>query len=226
MTTVPREPDPHGLAPENRTFPDLEMRTTKPVVGENEYEENILKRAGGLRDHLLGYVSNVGLVIWLLSYCFADNALRIPLWQFVAGGAAGLFTWTFVEYWMHRGPYHHSPKATRVGHDLHHRFPKALIGIPYYVTLVAMVGIFFALRLLFDEVWLALIMAFVWTGYIGYTLIHHASHQLSPSNKLFAHIRKHHLIHHGRPDVNFGFLTTFWDRVFRTLFVPGTRKAY
>ena len=189
------------------------------AVGDDEYEAYIIEKSGKLRDHVLGYVSNVGLVIWLLSYCFQAGNLVLPLWHIGVGAFAGLFVWTFVEYWMHRGPYHHYPKMTRVGHDLHHRFPKALLGIPYYFTLIGVVSVFFIMQFIFDKPGLGLVMGFMWIGYIGYTLVHHASHQLSARNILFLGIRKHHLIHHTHPDKNFGFLTTFWDRVFGTYYV-------
>ena len=200
------------------------MQKNTEIIGDNEYEENILKKSTGLRDHLLGYVSNTALVIWLLSYSFENSVLVMPFWQFLTGAFVGIFVWTLIEYGMHRGPYHHYPKATKVGHDLHHRYPKALIGIPYYVTLIAVISVFFILQFIFEKPGLGLIMGFMWLGYICYTLIHHASHQLSAKNMLFSNIRKHHLINHVHPDKNFGFLTTLWDRVFGTLYIPKKKQ--
>lgn len=59
------------------------------AIGNDEYEAFIIAKSSKLRDHILGYVSNTGLVIWLLSYSLDNGSLVLPGWQIVISAFSG-----------------------------------------------------------------------------------------------------------------------------------------
>src|ERR1700690_919896 len=82
-------------------------------------------------------------------------ALALFAWcAYRAGGAAaaamyfpalavGLVVWTLAEYWIHRTLYHRTPVFSEF-HDRHHAQPKALIGLPSFLSLGIVVVIGYA----------------------------------------------------------------------------------
>ena len=62
------------------------------------------------------------------------------LWLFAF--VVGLAVWTFVEYVVHRWVYHAIPFFEKF-HDAHHDEPKALIGVPSFVSSGVMLAVFF-----------------------------------------------------------------------------------
>src|SRR4051812_6814378 len=55
----------------------------------------------------------------------------IPVWSLAL--VFGLGVWTLAEYLIHRFIYHHVPIFSAL-HDSHHREPKAMIGVPSFVS--------------------------------------------------------------------------------------------
>lgn len=166
-----------------------------------------------------GYVANLALVAWLCGQALSwDGAIhsRLSLVQWIVCSVAGLVLWTFSEYWLHRSIYHEIESPLQVGHDLHHDEPKALMGVPWYLTTVALVGLYYALASVFDPAKTGVVMGLTWLGYIGYCFVHHSIHHFHFKNPYFRHVLKHHLVHHVHPNLNWGITTDVWDRVFGT----------
>jgi sterol desaturase/sphingolipid hydroxylase (fatty acid hydroxylase superfamily) len=195
------------------------MKKLKNQVHKEKLEEiTFLKKMTTSHfNYYFGYVSNISLVIWLSSHAFEGGQSLLAWYEWIYISALGLFLWTLVEYLMHKFPYHVWKSAFEKGHRLHHERPYDLMGVPWYITLVIVVGIYFGLSQFVNPARLSLSMAAIWLGYIGYCVTHHAIHHWKLDNKLFKKLKKHHYIHHARHDKNIGMVTTFWDVVFGTL---------
>jgi sterol desaturase/sphingolipid hydroxylase (fatty acid hydroxylase superfamily) len=178
----------------------------------------LVARLGTSRfNYWFGYPVNVTLVAWLASRAFlggqppgAGRALLLL--------AAGLVVWTLAEYLLHRYLYHVLPSFLSVGHALHHASPRALIGVPWYLTTIAALALYAGLARVADPGAIGLLMAGAGLGYVLYCLAHHGSHHWRMRHPWLRRMRRHHLIHHAHPGYNWGFTTSLWDRVFGTLY--------
>lgn len=145
----------------------------------------------------------------------------------VAGFAAGIVTWTLLEYVLHRFAGHSKlvGKHVRKEHFAHHAKPdyftslprKLVLAVPVLSGLAAL-----AVPLVGWAAGLALVggTAFGWTFY---EQLHEATHVRGPRNGYGAWARRHHLHHHFQnPKANHGVTTPLWDLVFGTLERPET----
>lgn len=168
-------------------------------------------------NYWFGYVSNLTIVVFLCTRAFNGTTSLLTWLEWIYIPIAGLFIWTLVEYIMHKYAYHVIKGPAEKGHLMHHDRPYDLMGVPWYITLVAYLGAFYGLSYVFSPAHLAVYMAFIWLGYIAYCIVHHAIHHWKFENKLFKKLKKHHYIHHARDTKNIGIVTTFWDHIFRTI---------
>lgn len=125
---------------------------------------------------------------------------------------AGLITFTFYEYAIHRWLYHGRGYVGAI-HAQHHADADRLNGAPIYFSL----GIAAIHALVFGPVFAAGLLF----GYAQQSAIHHCEHAWPYSFGMLARsrLRKHHLRHHHDAATNFGISTLVWDHVF------GTRRA-
>ena len=142
--------------------------------------------------------------------------------------ALGAFTWTFLEYCLHRWVLHYTPKGP-LGkamldrlHIFHHQDPKdqSQVCIPPSLVLPAGVILFgistFVLRV--DLRFSIFFLSGLMTLLVIYDITHFSTHYMPASNGWLQRLKKHHMLHHfsdhhGR----FGVTSPFWDYVFRTL---------
>jgi sterol desaturase/sphingolipid hydroxylase (fatty acid hydroxylase superfamily) len=136
----------------------------------------------------------------------------------------GLFTFTFVEYWVHRSVYHIEPttparaKFQYTMHGVHHEYPKDKTRLalpPILAVLIAalLFGIFFVLM---GEASYAFFPGFL-VGYAGYLTIHFLVHAYNPPGNLFRYLWINHAIHHYKDgDTMLGVSSPLWDHVFGT----------
>jgi sterol desaturase/sphingolipid hydroxylase (fatty acid hydroxylase superfamily) len=130
---------------------------------------------------------------------------------------AGICAWTLVEYLVHRFIYHAVPIFERY-HDAHHENPEELIGAPSFLMIGFILIAFFTPLLAFGILVASGVTSGALIGYIGYMLVHHASHHFEPKpGTLLYEARLRHMAHHfhGTPG-NYGIITSFWDHVFST----------
>jgi 4-hydroxysphinganine ceramide fatty acyl 2-hydroxylase len=178
-----------------------------------------IRRLGSSRfNYWFGYVANVTLILWMGSRAIRDGQLALGWGQLAFFAVVGLYAWTLAEYLLHRYLYHVLPSFLSDGHELHHRSPRALIGVPWYLTTIAVVALHLLLIRALNPASVGVVMASCWTGYVLYCLIHHGSHHWTFRNRWLRRMRRHHLIHHAHPDTNWGFTTSLWDHVFGTAF--------
>jgi hypothetical protein len=187
---------------------------------------DFIRRLGSSRfNYWFGYVANLTLVAWMASHAWAGGQLLLSPLALAIYAVTGLLSWTLSEYLLHRYVYHVVPSFLSEGHALHHANPRALIGVPWYLTTIIVVAVFYAVTLVASPAPTGVFMAMNWFGYVLYCLAHHGSHHFQYRNAWLKKMKRHHLIHHGHPAYNWGFTTALWDRVFRTHYDRRPRPA-
>lgn len=180
-------------------------------------EEAIWRSQSSTFNYYAGYYSNGSMMICLLSFALGSARAPVPtLAQWLGYAISGVAVWTMMEYWFHRLPYHHGPKVIVMGHTMHHETPRALLGMPYYVTAMWYMPLYLGLSYVFNPAKLAIFMAFFGLGYIGYCGVHHGTHHWRFKNRLFKWWKTHHTLHHHHPEKNFAITMPLWDSVFGT----------
>jgi len=138
--------------------------------------------------------------------------------------AAGLFTWTLVEYVIHGVLAHTHRTIVTALHDGHHRDPHCVFAfrawIPTGVVLIGAIGWF----------GLAPGVIFLWgiaAGFAAYEYIHYRIHFVRASSAFESRLRARHLAHHiAQPDAIFGVTSPLWDVVFGTEPKPEQMREY
>jgi sterol desaturase/sphingolipid hydroxylase (fatty acid hydroxylase superfamily) len=138
---------------------------------------------------------------------------------------AGLWAWTLVEYAVHRWLYHRVPFFEKF-HDAHHADPNGLIGAPSFFAIGVILALFFAPLLAIGLIVASGFGGGTLVGYMGYMLVHHASHHVTPrpGSPLYRARMRHMAHHYHATPGNYGVITSFWDRVFSTN-LEGPRRA-
>jgi sterol desaturase/sphingolipid hydroxylase (fatty acid hydroxylase superfamily) len=190
------------------------MSSTTEETGDRT--EWIRRLGSSTFNYWFGYVANITLVVWLVSRAFATGRPRLTALELVSFAAAGLLSWTLVEWLLHRYIYHLWPSFLSEGHALHHEKPRALIGVPWYLTAIALVLLYELLAIPLRPSSTGVVMGMSWLGYIFYCIAHHGSHHWSLRRGWLKKMKRHHLIHHAHPEYNWGFTTPLWDHVFGT----------
>lgn len=138
---------------------------------------------------------------------------------------AGLVTFTFVEYWMHRSLYHidtdtpAKAKFQYTTHGVHHEYPrdKARLAMPPILAVVVAGSLFALFFFLMGEAAYAFFPGFIW-GYSGYLIVHYCVHAYPPPKNFMKHLWINHAIHHYKDgDIVFGVSSPLWDYVFGTM---------
>ncbi len=141
-----------------------------------------------------------------------------PAWALLLAAILGFLAWSLIEYGLHRFVLHGLQPFKR-WHEEHHQRPFALIGTSTPASLAFFaVLVFWPLSLSTDR-WLALSATLgVVTGYLLYTIVHHATHHWKARPGSWAQARKkdHARHHHPGAEGWYGVTTPFWDHVFRT----------
>jgi dihydroceramide fatty acyl 2-hydroxylase len=145
----------------------------------------------------------------------------------------GWLFWTLTEYWLHRLVFHFEPEKGMgarlhwIIHGVHHDHPNdplrlvmpPSVSVPlaalFYLGFVAVIGT--PAAYLFTAGFLA--------GYLGYDMTHFHVHHHSPRTQVGKLIRELHMRHHFQDDTRgFGVSAPFWDYVFGTPLLRGSRK--
>ncbi|HET9754430.1 MAG TPA: sterol desaturase family protein [Myxococcales bacterium] len=142
-----------------------------------------------------------------------------------AWAALGAFSWTLLEYLLHRWVFHFKPDpaselqrdASWLIHGIHHDYPwdRDRLVMPPTVTALIAVAVWFGFRWLgaVEHAWFAGLVG----GYVWYDLTHYYLHHAAPTTAAGKWLRRYHLVHHFQtPDVRYGITTPLWDFVFGT----------
>ncbi len=130
---------------------------------------------------------------------------------------AGIFLWTFVEYFVHGVLSHRRRGFPARAHASHHRNPGGVFTSPRaWIPPALAVFVLFTLALGLARalpLWTGLI-----TGFALYELFHWHIHFRTPRTRWGRRLRAHHLAHHYvNPRAYFGVTTRLWDRLLGSL---------
>ena len=144
----------------------------------------------------------------------------------------GAFSFTFIEYLIHRFIFHFNAKTEKQlelqyhMHGVHHEFPKdkdRLVMPPVLSSIIAV--LFFTIfRLTMGDYTYAFFPGFI-SGYSFYLLIHYAVHAVKPPRNFLKYWWKHHSLHHYKSDhTAYSVSMPLWDHLFGTM--PLKKKNY
>lgn len=165
----------------------------------------------------------IPVVVYFSYISFADyNFSVIP---FILYFVCGFMLWSLTEYLFHRFIFHHYPKS-KLGrkihfliHGVHHAYPNDSMRLvmPPALSIPLAVGFYFVWSLVFGNLVTPIFAGFI-LGYLGYDMMHYATHHAKfMKADWFVKIKNHHMKHHYQdPDHGFGVSSDFWDKVFRT----------
>lgn len=170
------------------------------------------------------------LILWLPFSAFliwkALFLLELRMPQFITWSLIGFFSWTLVEYLLHRFVFHFSAKTERAKkiiyslHGIHHEAPELesrLLMPALPAALYCLLFYQFFLVVLGEEK-MTPFFAFFLLGYLCYGYTHYGIHFFKPRTALGRYLRKHHLQHHSsHQEAKFGVSSPLWDYLFRTL---------
>ncbi len=172
----------------------------------------------------------VPIIGWFLSRPIAAQSLGAG--AVTAAFAIGLVVWTFTEYTMHRFIFHFAPedpprwleRVLFLLHGVHHLQPncKTRLVMPPLVS-IPLAALFLGLfqlvvgRGIGASAWVAPLFAGFLTGYLGYDMIHYATHHLPMKWKPLRVVKRYHMQHHFiMMDRRYGVSSPLWDIVFHT----------
>lgn len=144
---------------------------------------------------------------------------------------AGVVTWTFAEYVLHRWVFHWTNDTAwgkRVHfllHGVHHDFPndKDRLVMPL-LTSTPLAVIFYSLFCFsLGQTWGEPLFVGFTFGYLCYDGTHYAVHHFKQTSRIGKFIKRHHMLHHHADHSGgFGVSSPLWDFVFRTM--PQVKK--
>ena len=139
----------------------------------------------------------------------------------------GIFSFSFVEYLLHRFVFHFEPKSESQKvfkykiHGVHHEFPrdKDRLAMPPVISICIAVIFYVFFKLMMGNLVLFFFPGFLF-GYCIYLFIHYAIHRFHPPKNFLKILWTHHALHHYKDDNNyFGVSVPMWDYIFGT--IPG-----
>ncbi len=136
--------------------------------------------------------------------------------EIVSFALAGLASWPGIEYALHRFVLH-KVQPFRRWHEEHHRRPRALIFTPTILSAALIAMLVFLPALLAADLWRACALSLgVLTGYLSYTITHHAVHHWRANNAWLKRRKHWHALHHHRIDRPgyYGVTSEFLDHLF------------
>jgi len=140
---------------------------------------------------------------------------------------SGLFSWTFVEYILHRFIFHFEAKSEFgkkihfIFHGVHHDYPsdsRRLVMPPSVSIPLAIIFFFLFQYTIGDRMVFPFFSGFL-IGYLFYDISHYAIHHFNMHSKLWLAIKNHHMLHHYHDsNKGFGVSSPIWDLIFTTTF--------
>jgi 4-hydroxysphinganine ceramide fatty acyl 2-hydroxylase len=140
----------------------------------------------------------------------------------------GFFSWTLVEYILHRFLFHFDERLPRSNfgysahfliHGIHHGFPQDRYRLVFPIAfglVIAAVLITFYCVLLGTAKGL-ITMAGFGSAYVLYDVLHYSFHHVDLNIGIYKRLKAYHNKHHYKePALGFGVTSPLWDLVFRT----------
>ncbi|MCX7880388.1 MAG: sterol desaturase family protein [Ignavibacteria bacterium] len=201
----------------------MERKITNSPITPRLFKNEILELFSKIPWYvpLIIYIPVVLVTLYYSIYIYQLNIETVvPLF------ILGIFSWTFVEYILHRFVFHYQPKTPLgeklhfIFHGVHHSYPKD----PLRLVMTPSVSIPLAIIFFLIFYWifpgrleLPFYAGFV-LGYLIYDMTHYAVHHFQIKNKYLMKLKAHHMKHHYQDEnLRFGVSTPLWDYVFGTL---------
>ena len=199
------------------------MRTTPERKQPSLTTSPVLDRiAANKSNYWVGFFTDPAAAIFLLLWDLV--VLHTNIYFLASSYISGLISWTLLEYCFHRWIYHRGDTLAHAGHRLHHESPKALIGMPWFLTTGFLLLVWFLLGSYLQMPYVLSFLAGLTTGFFLYGVFHHVHHHFEFAKRWNRKLRVHHKIHHAFPEVNFGVTTRVWDYVFGTTYDRSRHK--
>ena len=159
----------------------------------------------------------------------ALNVVGLSVGTTITWFLAAFIFWTFAEYFLHRYLFHWYTEAEWtqrfhfIMHGNHHEYPNdeerlLMPPVPGLILASVLFGLFYLIFLLFGrpELTWAFFPGF-FLGYLMYSFVHYAIHQIKPPKylkRVWIHHSQHHYQHQNKA---FGVSSYFWDIIFGTM---------
>jgi uncharacterized membrane protein YGL010W len=122
--------------------------------------------------------------------------------------------WSFTEYMFHRFLLHN---ILYKHHKKHHIYPNKLSIIHTPMSMVLLNKLFYVFLFYNFKYYLYMFQMFIGVNYLSFEIIHLLSHSYKGSNNIIINAKHFHKLHHIDENVNYSFITSFWDYIFGTL---------
>lgn len=172
------------------------------------------------------------LILGLGFLFYSFYVIKLEIYNILFLYFTGAFSFTFVEYLIHRFIFHFNAKTESEReiqyhmHGVHHEFPrdKDRLAMPPVLSIVISVLFFVLFYMLLGKYNFAFFPGFI-SGYSFYLLIHYAVHAIKPPRNFLKYWWKHHSLHHYQSDhAAFSVSMPLWDYIFGTM--PAGKKKY
>lgn len=163
----------------------------------------------------------------ILAMLYRTYARDVALPTAVGMVLAGIFSWTLVEYFLHRYVFHwyrDTPFGRRVHfllHGVHHEYPNdadrlvmpLLTSVPLAIIFYTTFYFVFGGPRLAEPYYAGFAI-----GYLGYDGTHYAVHHFKQTSRIGKFLKRHHMLHHHADhEGGFGVSSPLWDYVFGTM---------
>ena len=151
----------------------------------------------------------------------------------------GLFVWTIFEYVFHRFVFHSDdiipdhPLFLMLHfftHAVHHYFPfdPLRLAMPPALFIILATPTWFLFNVFVPTQENLCLFAGIFVGFAAYDVMHFYMHHGAEASSIpyIRKMRTYHAIHHYKePNNGFGVTSKFWDHVFDTVIIPGSKKG-
>lgn len=138
---------------------------------------------------------------------------------------AGLITWTWVEYELHKHVFHMltntklKERIQYMFHGVHHEYPrdKTRLAMPPLMSAVLVTILYFTFKLFMGKYVFSFLPGFL-VGYSSYLFVHYSIHAFRPPKNFLKTLWIYHSVHHYKDDtIAFGVSSPLWDYVYGTV---------
>jgi sterol desaturase/sphingolipid hydroxylase (fatty acid hydroxylase superfamily) len=160
-----------------------------------------------------------GLLYWSATHTALSVLVTIALFF------AGLLTFTWVEYMVHKHLFHMPTytaaraKLQYTMHGVHHEFPKDKdrLAMPPLLSITISTILLLILRVLLGDFVFAFLPGFL-VGYALYLSVHYMVHAYQPPRNFLKALWINHGVHHYKDgEIVFGVSSPLWDYIYGTM---------
>ncbi len=165
------------------------------------------------------FVYATALLYWSITHTSLSPVTTVVMFLL------GMFSWTLVEYIVHRYLFHmaaHTEKRTKLQytlHGVHHEFPKdkERLAMPPIVSITVATLLLLLFRLILGDLAFSFLPGFL-VGYAAYLSVHYMIHSFQPPKNILKVLWVNHSVHHYKNGEEvFGVSSPLWDYVFGTM---------